>query len=461
MDASPAPIRNAAAGSGRRASLFALGCRLNQAELGLLADQLRAAGFAVVPWGEPADLLVVNSCTVTVAAAAKTRTLVRRARREHPGAYIVLTGCDATVAAAAWADDGAADLVVPNPDKHGWLSRLDFSRFPTLPVRTAPAPDITGDADEFSISGTGFPVDKTRANLKIQEGCNAGCAYCIIPEARGRPRSRAFDDVRREVRSLAAAGCREIILTGINIGLYGSQGRRLPDLLAALVDIPGEFRLRLSSLEPGPCLPDVIELMAAHPGRICPHLHLPVQYAEDTILKAMRRPYGFADFAAVAETAMRRIPNLCFGTDVIVGFPGETDALFSACFAHLESLPLAYLHVFTFSPRPGTVAATLPGKVHGTDAKRRAGELEALARRKSDAYIRSQCGGTVQVLVEETPPGKPPAGTSENFLEIELEGTPPGLLRPNTLVAAVITAPCGLRRARAQFAGVTAAGEKT
>lgn len=363
----------------RRASLFALGCRLNQTEAALLADQLRAAGLVIMPWGEPADLLVVNSCTVTAAAAAKTRDAVRAARKRHPDACIVLTGCDATVAAAAWAADAAAvDHIVPNQEKHDFFA--EAAKKITPPHRHTVLP-----ADRFTIPGTGHFTGRTRANLKIQEGCNVGCSYCIIPQARGAPKSRDWDDTLREVRELAARGHREIVLAGINLALYDAGGgRRLPELVRASLSAADGFRLRLSSLEPGPELPRIIELMAPEAGapppavpgekrnspcaipsgpRLCRHLHLPLQYADDRILAAMHRPYTLREYAEFADAAVRRVPGLCLGTDIIIGFPGETEAIFAACRAALAALPLAYFHVFTFSPRPGTPAAALPGRV--------------------------------------------------------------------------------------------------
>ncbi len=452
----------------KRASLFALGCRLNQTEAALLADQLREAGFEIVPWGEPADLLVVNSCTVTAAAASKTRDAVRAARKRYPDACIVLTGCDATIATEAWAADAAAvDHIVPNPEKHNFFA--EAAKIVPPPHRYTVSPP-----EGFKIPGTGHFTGRTRANLKIQEGCNVGCSYCIIPQARGAPKSRDWDDTLREVRELAARGHREIILTGISLALYDAGGgRRLPELVRAILETADGFRLRLSSLEPGPELPRILQLMAQETGfpppsvpvdnqhspfdiqpgpRLCRHLHLPLQYADDRILTAMHRPYTMRDYAEFAHDAVRQVPGLCLGTDIIVGFPGETDAIFAACRDVLAALPLAYFHVFTFSPRPGTPAAVLPGRVHGDIAKRRQKELESLSREKAEAFVRSRLGQTVEVLTERRRRKEdPPHGTSGEFLEVTLTSASPEL-PVNTRVTARLTAATGNRSAVAEFA---------
>ena len=490
----------AATDRNKRASLFALGCRLNQAEAALLADQLREAGFEIVPWGEPAGLLVVNSCTVTAAAAAKTRAAVRAARKRLPGAFIILTGCDATVAADAWAEDAAAvDCIVPNAEKHIFFAAAakkitlggqrvraaaenisgpgtQDSGPGTHGGATVPLPHrhTTTPPDCFTLPGTGHFTGRTRANLKIQEGCNVGCSYCIIPQARGAPTSRDWDDTLREVRELAARGHREIVLAGINLALYDAGGgRRLPELIRAILGSADGFRLRLSSLEPGLELPRILDLMAQETGlphsadpfdirnspfdiqpgpRLCRHLHLPLQYADDRMLTAMRRPYTVGAYAEFASDAVRRVPGLCLGTDIIVGFPGETDAIFAAARDALAALPLAYLHVFTFSPRPGTAAAALPGRVPGDIAKRRQQELEALSRDKAETFVRSRLGQTVELLTERRRrQDDPPHGTSGEFIEVTLANAPPEL-PTNTLVTATLTAATGNRSARAEFA---------
>ena len=303
----------------------------------------------------------------------------------------------------------------------------------------------------FTLPGTAGLTDRKRANLKIQEGCNVNCSYCIIPKARGEPRSRTWDDVLRETAGLAARGHREIVLTGINLALYDDHGRRLPELVRAILRHAEGFRLRLSSLEPGPELPRIVELMAEEP-RVCRHLHLPLQYADDRILAAMRRPYTLRAYAEFARDAARRIPGLCLGTDIITGFPGETDEIFAACRGALAELPLAHLHVFTFSPRPGTAAAALPGRVRDSLARKRRLELDALGRTLAETFVRSRIGTTAEVLVEKRRTDGTLTGVSGEFLEIAVTGAP-AEVREKMLVTARVTQSTGGRAALAEYEG--------
>lgn len=439
--AHPSPSSNPSAGPAlpRRAALYTLGCRLNQAETALLADRLRRAGFTLVPWDEPAELLVLNSCTVTGTAARKTRQAVRAARRRCPGAFIVLAGCEADADAGTWAAAAGVNLVVANRDKARLVNLLPATLDPHHRPATAPtATHATPAAPALFVEpGCGLAPERTRAHVKVQEGCSFGCSYCIIPRVRGAPRSRAWDDVLREVRELTERGCRELVLTGVNLALYDDHGRRLPELAAAVLAAAPEARLRLSSLEPGPELAAIVELIAREP-RLCRHLHVPLQHGDDRILAAMGRRYRAADYAAFATVVAARVPELCLGTDVIVGFPGEDETAFTACRDLLAALPLAYLHVFTFSPRPGTRAAGLPGRVHGQVARERLRELERLGATAAHGFVRRQVGQNLTVLTETSTAAGHWAGLSDNYLEIELDEAPPAL-RGNEFVRARLT----------------------
>jgi len=470
----------------KRAAIHTLGCRLNQAESALLADRLCALGFELADWGTPAELLVLNSCTVTGAAARKTRNLLRAARRRFPDAWLVLTGCEAQLPeAAAWAHVAGADAVVPNSFKTqpetwlppawlpaGWEPPFEERRFPNPPsnlfvpfadsagsshrpnrgqspesclrnpqmqqkfgegVGGAPfskrvAPTSAGETAMFSESaslfrepGVGFFRDHTRANLKVQDGCDCHCAYCIIPQVRGGPRSRELTDAVRETRELAARGHREIVVTGVNLGLYRDGAAGLPELLAALAAVPGDFRLRLSSLEPGPVVVPVLELMRQQPDRFCRFLHLPLQYGHDAILRAMGRPYTVAEFVALAAQAVTMVPGLCLGTDVIAGLPGETDAIFEECLAFVHRLPLAYLHVFPFSPRPGTRAAAMPGRPPERLAGERCRRLTLAGDQLAAAFRQTQLGRRATVLVEEQRDAAGHRlGLADNYLRVSL-----------------------------------------
>ncbi len=418
-----------------RVSFHTLGCRLNQAETALAADDLSRHGFQIVTWGEEADILVINSCAVTGVASQKTRQAVRAARRRLPDAYIVLMGCDANV--DAWPSDGP-DLVVPHPAPAP-LSTL----LPACPSHgDGPLFAEKGaSVDDFSIGGAARFADRTRANLKIQDGCSFFCSYCIVPYSRGPARSREHGDVLREARELIAPGYRELVLCGVNITTYDSHGCDMADLIGEIAALDGDFRIRIGSAEPAPVIPKVVELMR-HGSRVCRFLHLPLQYGEDTILGRMRRHYSAAEYAEIASDACLRIPGLCLGADVITGFPGETDATFEACREFIDSLPFGLLHVFPFSPRPGTDAASYKDKVPPKLSNERAAMLSEIGAKKAEAFAKSQVGKRLLVLVEEE---NPPSGWSDNYLHVTLTSIHPR----NTIVDAQITAASGGRELHA------------
>ena len=398
-----------------RASVHTFGCRLNQADSALLAADLAAHGFELVPWGEEADLLVVNSCAVTATAVQKARQAVRQARRRAPEAYVVFCGCAASELTAADAALAAEiDLALPNPKPPSLAAllpaELRHGGGAALPGRAS------SQAAGFRLPGRGVYPEHTRANLKVQEGCDFHCTYCIVPQVRGAARSRDYADTLREARELLAAGYRELVLTGVNIATYRDSGRDLAGLLAGLLELPGDFRLRLGSTEPGPVLPKIIDLMRADP-RLCRFLHLPLQYGEDGILRRMHRHYTCAQYAALVERAAAELPGVCLGTDVMVGFPGEDDAAFDACRAYLERLPFGLMHVFCYSPRPETPAAEWP-RPEARVAQSRESELLALAARKAAAFAEAQVGARVRVLLEQDAPA--PQGWSDNYLKVRL-----------------------------------------
>jgi threonylcarbamoyladenosine tRNA methylthiotransferase MtaB len=405
----------------RRAAIFTLGCRLNQADSAIMATGLERHGFVLVPWGEPCELAVINSCTVTAAAARKTRQTARALRRAQPDVFLVLAGCDANVSPETWLADGTVDLVVPNPAKTRLADHLpDHLRHETPRfVESGPM------GEGFREEGTGTFVERTRANLKIQEGCEFFCSYCIVPYARGPARSRDWDDWRREAEELVSRGHREIVLTGVNIATYQDRGRDLADLVETLLAIPGDFRVRLGSTEPGPILDRVVEVMAAQP-RLCRFLHLPLQYGEDTILRAMNRRYTVDEYSAFAQRAAEAIPGLCLGTDIITGFPGETDATFATCCETIRRVPINHLHVFTYSPRRGTPAATFPNQVPGDLAQQRAETLTAIGLEKAEAFARSQLGTVARIVTEQRNPTGNWEGWSDHYLRVELIGSDPG-----------------------------------
>lgn len=400
-----------------KAAIHTLGCRLNQADEALIASALTKAGFTMVHWGKPADLIVINSCTVTSLAAQKTRQAARSARRRNPDAYLVLAGCEVNASASDWEPLKVVDQVIANPDKMALVSYLPPSLLPLSKPASIISRSMNGGG--FILPGFGNYQGKTRANLKIQEGCDCFCSYCIVPYARGAPRSRDWNDILRETRQLAQAGHKEIVLTGVNIAMFAQGSRRLPELVQALLRETEGVRFRLSSTELCPELNDILELMAQEP-RVCRFLHLPIQHADDEILTVMNRPYSVEEFSAFVEKAHQHIPGICLGTDIIVGFPGETDEQFSRCLERVKQFPFAFFHVFRYSKRPGTPAADMPGQVRGNIIAARAKMLTAVSKEKAMAFARSQVGMVADVLTENTNSRGFREGWTDNYLRVEL-----------------------------------------
>ncbi len=408
------------------AVIVTLGCRLNQADEALMAGRLAAAGYQLAPprGGMAPNLVVVNTCTVTAAAAQKSRQAVRAWRRRCPGAVIVAVGCGPQAEPERWADEEAADLVLDNlakADLPGLLAKLATpGQEPGEPVAVSFSRRKSHGEKVFREEATASFPRRTRAFLKIQEGCNGVCTYCLVPRARGPERSRDRDEVRAEFARLVAAGHREIVLTGTNISAWRQGKLGIAELTTDLLQIPGDWRLRFGSLEPHPALADLVGLMAEHPGRICRFLHLPLQHGDDEILARMGRPGRSADFARFAHDAAARIPGIHLGTDLIVGFPGETETHFRRSLDLVASLPLANLHIFRFSPRPGTPATEFTGPVAPRLAQHWARDLAAVGAALAAAFRDRQMGQVLTVLPERRCGGDAVEGWSDNYLRVRI-----------------------------------------
>ena len=342
------------------ASVVTLGCRLNQADSALLCDRLRRCGFQIVDedYEESPNLVIVNSCTVTATAARKTRQLLTSIRHKHPYAYIILTGCAAEVDEEL-KEDSDFDILLTKAEKKNLESILE-RRFNIQHHDYKPSETV--DETVFKEDAVAYFPFKSRANLKIQEGCNNFCTYCIVPYARGRERSRDVEEIMADFKQLLEAGFHEIVITGVNVCNYNCGGLDLVGLLEKLIAVEGDFRIRLGSTEPGEILPRVIDLMASTP-KICDFLHLPLQAGTDEILKAMGRKYTLAEYKSMIDCARSKMPHIHIGSDLIVGFPGETAELFEQSCEFVKSMHFANLHVFPFSPRKGTKAEKLPGRI--------------------------------------------------------------------------------------------------
>ncbi len=393
------------------------GCRLNQAETATLHDRFRARGYEITTRADEADLFVVNTCSLTSQATAKCRRRIRSVIRRNPDACIAAIGCYAQTDADALAQIEGLDYIVGTADK------LRLAELIPVPVKL-PAPQVVRTEAlraAFTIEGAGYYPASTRANIKVQEGCDFVCAFCQIPRSRGRARSREFGDVVREARALAASGHRELVVTGVNIGTYRDGRYRLPDVLAALGDIDGLERVRLSSIEPTTIDDAVIREMEPGAGKLCPYLHVPLQSGSDRVLAAMRRRYTRAQYVAFIENALARVPNLGLGTDVIVGFPGEDDGAFADSVGVIEALPFTHVHVFSFSARPRTSALGMPDPVDAAVVRARSARMHRVAARKKADFYAAQEGRELRVLFEQRDIDGAFVGFSDNYVKVRLE----------------------------------------
>jgi len=386
-----------------------LGCKVNQYETEYVRQGLTRVGYRETSGDEPADLCVVNTCTVTAEAEARARKLIRLVARKHPCAEIVVMGCAATRAPQAMAAlPGVAQVLTDKRELPDWLARQGVTPVPA-------------GICQFSC--------RRRAYVKVQDGCHGRCAYCIVPKVRPNLWSRPVADVVAEVGRLVDAGHREIVLTGIHLGHYGierpaAERLRLVDLVARLVELPGQFRIRLSSIEAGEVGPRLVFLMRDYPERLCPHLHLPLQSGSNAVLARMGRRGTVEQFVERVERIRSLLNRPSLSTDVIVGFPGETDDDFQATCRTVETIGFSGVHVFRYSPREGTPAASMPRQVRDGLKQARAAELERRAQVVRRRYLESLVGEPLRVLVESPAPGRPGwmQGTAARCVAVQVPG---------------------------------------
>ena len=385
-----------------------LGCKSNQYDSQRIIEALEALGYVEAGADERPDVIVVNTCTVTHTADRKARQMVRHAIREDPAARVFVTGCYAELSPRPLRDiKGVAGVY----GRDEWPAM--FNAIAGAGVRLA-----TGD---FGLSGF---CGRARALLKIQDGCDAFCSYCIVPHARGRPRSRPLQDAAQEAVRLVEAGFREIVLTGIHLGFYGrdlEEDVHLPDAVRAVAATCGLERLRLSSIEPLEATDSLLNAMRECPA-VCAHLHLPLQSGDDRVLARMARPYTTRQFLDIAERARERLDNPAITTDVLVGFPGETDEEFENTLAVCRRAAFSRMHAFPFSPRPRTPAATMPAQVPSPVARERVGRLTQLADEQARAWAAGFVGREVEVLFEERGADGRLSGYTERYVRLHSPG---------------------------------------
>jgi threonylcarbamoyladenosine tRNA methylthiotransferase MtaB len=402
----------------QRVAITTLGCKINQFESAAMAENLGREGFRMVPFEDEADIYVINTCTVTARTDAESRKLIRRAGRKNPRARIVVTGCYAQVAFEELRDMPGVDLVLGNVEKKGIAGLLrEIGDGPRVLVS-----DISLEARAEGLALESF-AEHTRAFLQVQNGCDAFCSYCIVPYARGRSRSVPPDEVLAGIGSFAAKGFREVVLTGIHLGAYGLDLAPQESLLSLLAAAEGRRlvpRLRVGSVEPTEISDELIAFLAGA-ATVCRHLHIPLQSGSDTVLARMNRKYSASLFREVVEKLVRAMPDISIGCDIIAGFPGETEDEFDETLRFVEALPIAYLHVFPFSPRAGTPAADMP-QVNGAVIRERAAALRRLSDRKKRAYYQRFLGEELQVLVQERSPDGLLKGLSRTYIPVLLPG---------------------------------------
>ena len=405
----------------KRASVRTMGCRLNQSEGIALEGKLREAGYEVVPFGEPAELGVINTCTVTNEADAKSRNAIRRFSKQNPAATTVVVGCYSQISANEVAMVDGVDYVIGNHDKLNFLDYLSEEK-PDTPVVVRERID----RKDFSIGLIGEAKFEQRANLKIQDGCDFMCSFCIIPFARGRARSRDWEDLLTNAKLMLGKGVRELVLTGVNLGTYQTGGRDFLGMIEGLSELAGLDRLRISSIEPTTIPEELFPLMADPKHPLMPYLHVPMQSGCDRTLLRMKRRYNIGEMDAFFERATQSVPGLCVGTDLMVGFPGESVSDFEETCETFLNGPYAYCHVFTYSEREGTPAEKDTDQVVMEERRRRSAHLRRLSASKRMDFHYQYKGREMRVLLENPKEGSYFA-YSENYLKVRVPEKPTGL----------------------------------
>jgi threonylcarbamoyladenosine tRNA methylthiotransferase MtaB len=378
-------------------SILTLGCRVNQSESDVIEGNLVGRGHSVVPLCEKPDYCIVNTCSVTAKSDHQSRQLARRALRQN--ARVIVTGCYAQLRPEDFKRISSDMLIVTNNNKYNIINILD------------------NNIKYISLSYS----NRSRPSIKVQDGCNHTCSFCIVPYARGKSRSVESHTIVDQIFSLESKGFNEIVLTGIHLGSYGNDLKpqlKLSDIIEIIINKTQIKRIRLSSLGMNAIDSSLIDLLQEN--RVCKHLHIPLQSGDDSVLRRMRRPYDSASYFQIISRIIAKIPNISIGTDVIVGFPGETDSAFINTKNLIEDVPFAYLHIFPYSVRSGTAASKMAGQIEFSIKKRRYEILRQLNSRKKELYISSQINKILDIVIEDEDSDQGMVGTSSNYLKIRV-----------------------------------------
>ena len=399
----------------KRVSIFTQGCRLNKSESQVIEQRLTLAGFKIVPFGEESDIAIINTCTVTENGDKDAKKLITKTRTLNETVKIALVGCLSQVQKDKLLNWPNVHWVIGTKDKLNVASIIQEYESPITIV-----PKLEKGSFEQKIENIPIETQKTtRANLKIQDGCDFYCAFCIIPFARGPARSRLFSDILKEAKLHAQNGVKEVVLTGVNIGTYENDQYRFMDIIHGLENIDGIERIRISSIEPTTIPKDLIEHMAKD-NKLCRYLHIPIQSATDEILGLMKRKYTLQEFDEFIQYAYETVPDICIGTDVIVGFPGETETLFEETEHYLRESPIHYFHVFSYSERQFARSQKFEGQVQQKEIVKRSKILRELSQRKKTAFYAQFLNTTQTVLFEKGKNGLA-QGLTEHFIKVQLE----------------------------------------
>ncbi|WP_027338650.1 tRNA (N(6)-L-threonylcarbamoyladenosine(37)-C(2))-methylthiotransferase MtaB [Halonatronum saccharophilum] len=406
----------------KRVAFYTLGCKVNQYDTEAMMKEFEEAGYKILDFEEESDIYIINTCTVTGQGASKSRKITRRAKRRNPEALVGVVGCYPQVDAQEVLDMEEVDFALGTK---GRKKIVEYAQQAMSAKDQLNFVQEMGEEDIFEEVSIEESKDRTRATVKIQEGCEQFCSYCIIPYARGNLRSRGVEDVRAEVARLAQGGFKEIVLTGIHLGQYGADKKDLDlaKLLKVILPIEGIERIRLSSIEGTEVNDDLIDLISQS-DKLCRHLHLPLQSGSDKILKAMNRPYNIKEFKDMVYKIRDKVPDIAITTDVIVGFPGESDKDFEDTYKVLEELKFSDGHIFKYSKRKGTPAASYSNQVHSEVKKDRSRRLRSLVDSLAKDYKESFIGKEVEVLLELERDRKSNllTGLTDNYLRVFVDG---------------------------------------
>jgi threonylcarbamoyladenosine tRNA methylthiotransferase MtaB len=400
-----------------KVAFHTLGCKVNQNDSSNLMVLFRERGYEIVPFEAAADIYVINTCAVTQVGERKSRQMIRKAIGANPEAVIAVTGCYAQTAPQELAGIPGINLVIGMADRHRIVDLVEeFRQTRRNMVRVSATAELTAWQD-LPVGAAG---ERTRATLKIEEGCDQFCSYCIVPYARGRVRSMPLDQVVEKLWALADQGYQEVVLTGIHLGSYGKDlNRTLEQLLREIVKLPGNFRIRLGSIDPHEIDGDLIDTIVNN-QRICQFLHIPLQSGSSRILQLMNRHYTCEEYAELLKVLREKNPLIAIGTDLIVGFPGETERDFNEMASYVRDQAFSRIHVFRYSPRKGTPASKMPGRIPAPEQEIRSRRIQEIGNRSAAEFARQFIGRTVEVLFEERE-GSQWHGWSGEYLRVNVE----------------------------------------